>query len=127
MAFSSEEDSAFHTGSYPRHSTSFQKSVLEALENRKDKLLSLSRKRKREASPLYDEEELVDRYKAKVKDGRRKKTTKKVSKKEEDETGQFAVSFRMFLCFHVNLHESTKTCVLPCIFSIYCSLHPPQW
>ena len=97
MAFSSEEDSAFHTGSYPRHSTSFQKSVLEALENRKDKLLSLSRKRKREASPLYDEEELVDRYKAQVKDERRKKTTKKVSKKEEDETGQFAVSFRKIM------------------------------
>ena len=96
MAFSSEEDSAFHTGSYPRHSTSFQKSVLEALENRKDKLLSLSRKRKREASPLYDEEELVDRYKAQVKDERRKKTTKKVSKKE-DETGQFAVSSRKIM------------------------------
>ena len=68
---------------------------------RKGKLLSLSRKRKREASPLYDEEELVDRYKAQVKDDRRKKTTKKttkkVSKKEEDETGQFAVSFRKIM------------------------------
>ena len=43
-----------------------------------------------------DEEELVDRYKAQVKDGRRKKTTKKVSK-VEDETGQFAVSFRKIM------------------------------
>ena len=26
---------------------------------------------------------------------------------------------RMFLCLHVkNVHESTKTCVFPCIFSI---------